>query len=174
MRGMVMAATAAALVLAWRYARGPSTQADAQPPSVRVARLVPGSFLWASAPQQSRYLPSGWRGGEGESLKLLVLRARDGRIRAFYLPQAGGRPSVPVAGSALAPGIACDDFAPDFDAGDIACRQSVPGFGFAARHRWSLEGRALVAGTPDLQPALGREADGDWWLQPLRQPEEFQ
>ena len=42
------------------------------------------------------------------------------------------------------------------------------GFDFAARHRWSLQGRALSPGTPELFAVPGQERDGDWVPQPLR------
>ena len=163
LRGMVAAAALVGLVLGWRYAAGPPN-ADG-PPSVRVLKLLPGTFLWAGAPADARYLPAGLGPQDATRLKLLVLRGEDGTLRGFWLPQQGGRIGVPTDASPASPGIPCDDFAPDFRAGDIACRQSVPGFEFALRHRWSLQGRALSAGTPDLAAANGREADGDWVLQ---------
>lgn len=166
LRAMVAIAVLAALVLAWRFARGPV--APEAPPSVRVARLPPGSAIWAAAPADARYLPDGLRPADAARLKLLVLRGTDGVVRAFYLPQQDGRAGVPVAASPATPGIPCEDLAPDFAAGDIACRQATPGFDFAQRHRWSLQGRALTPGTPDLYPVPGREADGDWLLQALR------
>ena len=163
---MLAAALLAALVLAWRFARGPVVP-DA-PPSVRVARLPPGSAVWAAAPTDARYLPEGMRAADAARLKLLVLRAADGAVRAFWLQQQDGRAGVPVAASPATPGIPCEDLAPDFAAGDIACRQAAPGFDFAQRHRWSLQGRALTAGTPDLKPVAGHEVDGDWLLLAVR------
>lgn len=163
---MVVAAALAALVLAWQYARGP--QAPQGPPGVRVARLPPGGFLWAGAPDDARYLPAGLRAQDAARLKLLLLRGPDGVLRAFYLPQQDGRASVPVDVSPAVPGIPCEDMAPDFGQGDIACRQMAPGFEFAGRHRWSLHGRALSPGTPGLFAVPGREVDGDWVPQALR------
>ena len=96
------------------------------------------------------------------------LRGEDGAVRGFYLPQQDGFVGVPTAASPLTPGIPCADFAPDFRAGDIACRQAAPGFDFALRHRWSLQGRALSAGSPDLHAVAGHEVDGSWWLQAVR------
>ena len=135
---------------------------------MRVARLPPGSFFWASAPDDPRYLPDGLRAQDADRLALLLLRERDGSLRAFYLPRQGGRASVPAAASPAVAGIPCEDMAPDFGRGDIACRQTSAGFDFAARHRWSLQGRALSPGTPDLYAVPGQELDGDWLPQALR------
>ena len=162
LRAMLAVAALAALVLAWRYAAGPARPDG--PPSVRVIKLLPGTFVWADAPADARYLPAGLRPQDAARLKLLVLRGEDGVVRAFWLPQLDGQPSVPTDASLAAGGIACRDFAPDFRTADIACRQAAPGFDFALRHRWSLAGKALSLGSPDLQPVAGQEADGDWVL----------
>lgn len=166
LRGMLAGAVLAALVLAWRFARGPVV--PEAPPSVRVARLPPGSAVWSAAPADARYLPDGVAAADAARLKLLLLRGPDGAVSAFYLPQQDGRAGVPVAASPATPGIPCEDLAPDFAAGDIACRQATPGFDFALRHRWTLHGRALTPGTPDLYRVAGQEAEGDWRLQALR------
>ena len=163
---LAVAALAALVLLSWRYAAGPADPEG--PPSVRVVKLLPGTFLWADAPADARYLPDGLRAQEAARLKLMLLRGEDGAVRGFYLPQQDGFVGVPTAASPLTPGIPCADFAPDFRAGDIACRQAAPGFDFALRHRWSLSGKALSAGSPDLQPVAGHEADGDWVLQAVR------
>lgn len=162
---MLAVAILAAGVLAWRFAGGPPPDG---PPGVRVARLPPGSFVWASAPDDPRYLPDGLRAQDAGRLALLLLRERDGSLRAFYLPRQGGRASVPAAASPAVAGIPCEDMALDFGRGDIACRQTSAGFDFAARHRWSLQGRALSPGTPDLYAVPGQELDGDWLPQALR------
>ena len=166
LRAMVVVAAGVGLVLSWRYASGP-TRPDG-PPSVRVLKLLPGTFLWANAPQDARYLPDGLRPQEAARLKLLVLRGEDGVVRAFYLPQHDGQVGVPTATSPATPGIPCADFAPAFASSDIACRETAPGFEFAQRHRWSLDGRALSAGSPDLHAVAGKEVDGDWVLQAVR------
>ncbi len=166
LRAMMAVAVLAALVLSWRYAAGPAEPEG--PPSVRVVKLLPGTFLWADAPADARYLPDGLRAQEAARLKLMLLRGEDGAVRGFYLPQQDGFVGVPTAASPLTPGIPCADFAPDFRAGDIACRQAAPGFDFALRHRWSLQGRALSAGSPDLHAVAGHEVDGSWWLQAVR------
>jgi hypothetical protein len=163
---MLAAAAVAALVLGWRYARGPARHDG--PPSVRVVKLLPGTFLWTDAPQDARYLPDGLRAQQAARLKLLVLRGDDGVVHAFYLPQQDGRAEVPTAASPASAGIPCADFAPDFKAGDIACRQPVAGFEFALRHRWTLQGRALSVGSPPLQAAAGQEVNGEWVLRALR------
>lgn len=149
----------ALLAAGWQFARGP--RPDATPPSVRTARLPAGSHLWADAPR----LPPGLQLGPGLRLKVLLLRLPDGRLRAFYAPAVQGRPTLPLGAAPLnlaTPGLPCDDFAPDFDRGDIACRQPSPGFEFALRHRWTLEGQPLTTGTPPLPAAAGQEVDGDW------------
>lgn len=166
MRAMLLAAAVAALALAWRYAGGPARPGGA--PGVRVAMLPPGSFVWASAPDDARYLPPGVRADQAQQLKLLVLRTPEGRIHAFFMPWRDGRASLPVGGALTTPGLPCLDLAPQFDTGDIACREPAPGFDFAQRHRWSLSGQALSAGTPGLTPAPGHEAGGEWLLQPLQ------
>lgn len=166
LRAMLTAAAVAALVLAWRYAGGPTDPRET--PHVRVVRLLPGTFLWADAPDDPRYLPAGLRPTDAARLKLLVLRGDDGVVRGFYLPQQDGWVAVPTAASPATPGIPCADFAPDFAAGDIGCRQAAPGFDFALRHRWSLQGRALSAGSPDLHAVAGEEMDGNWVLRALR------
>lgn len=166
LRGMIAAAVLAALALGWRYAAGPAR--DDGPPSVRVVKLLPGTFMWVSAPADARYLPITVRAQDAARLKLLVLRGEDGRVRGFWLPQQDGRIGVPTDASPASTGIPCDDFAPDFRAGDIGCRQAVPGFEFALRHRWSLEGAPLSVGSPALLQAHGSEADGDWVLQAAR------
>lgn len=166
LRAMMAVAVLAALVLSWRYAAGPADPEG--PPSVRVVKLLPGTFMWANAPADARYLPDGLRAQESARLKLMVLRAEDGVVRGFYLPQQDGFVGVPTAASPLTPGIPCADFAPDFRSGDIGCRQAAPGFDFALRHRWSLEGWALSAGSPDLHAVAGREVDGSWVLQAVR------
>ena len=48
LRAMMAVAVLAALVLSWRYAAGPADPEG--PPSVRVVKLLPGTFLWADAP----------------------------------------------------------------------------------------------------------------------------
>ena len=48
LRAMLAVAALAALLLAWRYASGPA-RSDG-PPSVRVIKLLPGTFVWADAP----------------------------------------------------------------------------------------------------------------------------
>ena len=166
LRAMLTVAALAALLLAWRYASGPARPDG--PPSVRVIKLLPGTFVWADAPADARYLPAGLRPQDAARLKLLVLRDDDGIVRAFWLPQQDGQPGVPTDASPAGGGIACRDFAPDFHAADIACRQAAPGFDFALRHRWSLQGRALSAGSPDLHAVAGHEVDGSWWLQAVR------
>ena len=163
---MLAVALLAALVLGWRFAGGPPA-ADG-PPAVRVARLPPGGFVGVGAPTDARYLPEGLRVQDAGRIALLLLREPDGRLRAFYLPRQDGRASVPVAASPAVAGIPCEDMAPDFRQGDIACRQTAAGFDFAARHRWSLQGRALSPGTPELFAVPGQERDGDWVPQPLR------
>ncbi|MDO5290373.1 MAG: hypothetical protein Q4F13_12160 [Pseudomonadota bacterium] len=164
MRAMLLAAALAALVLAWRYASGPARPVDT--PSVRVAMLPPGGFVWASAPGDTRYLPPGVPADQAAHIKLLVLRTLEGQIHAFFMPWHAGRASLPVGGTLTTPGLPCLDLAPQFDTLDIACRQPAPGFEFAQRHRWSLTGQALSAGTPHLTPAPGHEADGEWLLEP--------
>jgi hypothetical protein len=154
LRGLGAIGMAALLWAGWQAAGGP--REPPAPPSVRVAKLAPGSFMLVAAP----LLPEGAR----EPLKLLVLREPDGGVRGFYLPIDEGRAAVPVSG-ALLRGVPCEDFAPDFTTRDIGCRQARPGFEFALRPRWSLDGRPLSAHLPALLPAQGREADGDWLLQ---------
>ncbi len=166
LRGMVAVAALVGMVLGWRYASGP-VDADG-PPSVRVLKLLPGTFMWSEAPRDARYLPDGLRPADAARLKLLLLRDEDGAVRGFWLPQQDGRADVPVTASPATPGIPCEDLAPDFRSADIACRQTAAGMAFGQRHRWSLQGRALTPGTPDLYPAQGREVDGDWVLQALR------
>lgn len=154
LRGLMAAGLLGLLWVGWQMARGPREAPAA--PSVRVARLAPGSFMLVDAP----LLPAGARG----PLKLLVLREPGGLVRGFYLPVDGGQAAVPVSGAWVG-GVPCDDFAPDFAAGDIGCRQARPGFDFALRPRWALDGRALAGHLPDLLAAQGREEAGDWVLQ---------
>ncbi|MDR1969381.1 MAG: hypothetical protein LBQ32_11945 [Burkholderiaceae bacterium] len=153
-RGLSVMGISALLWAGWQAAGGPRELPA--PPSVRVAKLAPGDFMLVAAP----LLPEGAR----EPLKLLVLREPGGLVRGFYLPIDEGRAAVPVSG-ALLRGVPCEDFAPDFTTGDIGCRQARPGFEFALRSRWSLDGRPLSAHLPPLLPAQGREVDGDWLLQ---------
>jgi hypothetical protein len=154
LRVLMAAGIAALLWVGWQAAGGPRERPA--PPSVRVARLAPGGFMLVVAP----LLPKDAR----EPLKLLVLREPGGLVRGFYLPIDEGRAAVPVSG-ALLRGVPCEDFAPDFTSGDIGCRQARPGFEFALRSRWSLDGRPLLPHLPPLLPAQGREVDGDWLLQ---------
>ena len=154
LRGLMAAGLLALLWVGVQSLRGPREALAA--PSVRVAKLAPGGFVLVDAP----LLPPGAR----EPLKLLVLRLPDGQVRGFYLPIDEGRAAVPVSG-ALVRGVPCEDFAPDFAAGDIGCRQARPGFEFALRPRWALDGRALAGHLPDLLPARGREVEGDWVLE---------
>lgn len=161
LRGLALAGLAALLWVGWQVLRGPR-QAPAAP-SVRVAKLMPGSFLLVAAPVS----PPGAR----DPLQLLLLRDTDGQLRGFYLPVDGGRAAVPVSG-ALLRGVPCEDFGPDFTARDIGCRQARPGFEFALRPRWGLDGRTLTGAAPPLLAAEGREVEGDWLLapaEPLRQ-----
>ena len=103
LRAMMAVAVLAALVLSWRYAAGPADPEG--PPSVRVVKLLPGTFLWADAPADARYLPDGLRAQEAARLKLMLLRGEDGAVRGFYLPQQDGFVGVPTAASPLTPGI---------------------------------------------------------------------
>lgn len=89
LRAMMAAALLAALVLACASARGPKRRPTRRPACV--ARLPPGSAVWAAAPTDARYLPEGMRAADAARLKLLVLRAADGAVRAFWLPQQDGR-----------------------------------------------------------------------------------
>ena len=79
LRAMMAVAVLAALVLSWRYAAGPADPEG--PPSVRVVKLLPGTFLWADAPADARYLPDGLRAQEAARLKLMLLRGEDGAVR---------------------------------------------------------------------------------------------
>ena len=160
LRAMAAVAALAGLVLAWRYAGGPPAPDGA--PGVRVVKLLPGTFMWAEAPADPRYLPRGLHPSQAARVRLLLLRTEGGRLQAFFVPWQDGRAAVPVDASPAAPGLPCLDFAPSFTSQDIACRQSASGFAFAERHRWTLAGRALTPGTPDLTPARGQEHDGDW------------
>ena len=99
---------------------------------------------------------------EARRYKLLLLRDAAGTAHAFYLPATEGLATVPAGSGPLSPGVPCDDFAPDFRTQDIACRQARPGFEFAARHRWALDGQPLTAGAPALAAAPGQESAGDW------------
>lgn len=162
---MLGVAAVAALVLSWRYASGPAAPEGV--PSIRVVKLLPGSFMWASAPDDPRYLPRGLRAIPTQRIRVLLLRTEEGRLHAFLLPWQDGHAMVPVDGSPGAPGLPCLDFAPSFSSQDIACRQSASGFAFAQRHRWSLAGSALTPGTPDLLSAPGHEVDGNWLPQRL-------
>lgn len=164
LRAMVALAALVGVTLGWRYAGGPPSPEG--PPSVRVLKLLPGTFMWADAPADARYLPDGLTASDAERLKLLLLRGEDGLLRAFYLPRRDGQVGLPGGASPAGPGIPCRDVAPDFRAGDIACRQAVPGFEFALRHRWALDGRSLTAGTPGLTAARGHEADDNWVFEP--------
>ena len=163
LRAMLAVAALAALVLSWRYAAGPAQPHGA--PSVRVLKLLPGTFLWADAPADPRYLPPGLGAPDAERLKLLLLRDEQGALRAFWLPRQQGQPGLPSGASPDGPAIPCRDIAPDFRQGDIACRQAQPGFEFALRHRWALDGQPLTSGTPPLAAAPGQERDGDWVMQ---------
>lgn len=164
LRAMLALAVLAGAVLGRRYAGGPATPNG--PPSVRVLKLLPATFMWADAPADARYLPKGLAAADAERLKLLLLRGEDGVLRAFYLPRSGGQVGLPGGASPVSPGIPCRDVAPDFRLGDIACRQAVPGFEFALRHRWALDGASLTPGTPALTAARGHEFDGDWVFEP--------
>ncbi len=167
LRALLAVAVLAAVVLSWRYAAGPATPQG--PPSVRVLKLLPGTFMWADPPDDARYLPPGLGVPDAARLKLLLLRTEDGVLRAFYLPRQQGQVGLPAGTSPHGPAIPCRDVAPDFRRGDIACRQSAPGFEFALRHRWALDGQPLTAGTPPLVAVPGHEVDGDWvWAMPAR------
>ncbi|MFV0680614.1 hypothetical protein [Ottowia sp.] len=156
LRDMALAGVAAVLWVGVQAMRGP--QQEPELPSVRVSKLLPGSFITVDAPVRPRGAPAALK------LKLLVLRQPDGLVRGYFLPAEQGRAMVPVAGS-LVGGVPCDDFAPDFTAQDIGCRQARPGFEFALRHRWALDGRALTPGTPALLAVCGHEVAGDWALE---------
>ena len=158
LRGLLWGGVLAALWVGWQFLRGP--REVPAPPSVRVARLVPGSFTIVNAPVS----PPGAQPGARDPLKLLVLREPGGLVRGYFLPHEQGRVTVPVSG-ALVSGAPCEDFSPDFATQDIGCRQARPGFDFALRHRWALDGHALTPGTPPLLAAQGREVDGDWLLE---------
>ncbi|HRN75765.1 hypothetical protein [Ottowia sp.] len=164
LRAMVALAALVGLTFGWRYASGPA-EPDG-PPSVRVLKLLPGTFMWADAPADARYLPAGLAAADAERLKLLLLRGEDGVLRAFYLPRSGGQVGLPGGASPASPGLPCRDVAPDFGRADIACRQAAPGFEFALRHRWALDGSSLTPGTPALAAVHGREVDGDWVFEP--------
>lgn len=155
LRGLVVGGLLVLLWVSWQMLRGPRDVPAL--PSVRVARLVPGSFMLVDAP----VLPA----DAHDPMKLLVLREPGGLVRGFYLPVDRGRVLVPVSDQ-MPGGVPCDDFAPDFVTQDMGCRQARPGFGFALRHRWSLDGRPLTPVTPALRPAHGQEIDGDWVLAP--------
>lgn len=149
----------ALLVVGWQFARGP--QADAAPPSVRVARLAPGDHLWADAPA----LPRGVQLPPDLRLKVLLLREPEGTLRAFYAVARQGRPTLPVSeppASLSVAGMDCEDFAPDMQRRDIACRQAAPDMAHALQRRWALDGRPLTPGTPALPVAAGQEVAGDW------------
>lgn len=160
LRAMLAVAVLAAVVLSWRYAAGPAAPKGA--PSVRVLKLLPGTFMWAEPPTDARYLPPGLGAPDAARLKLLLLRGEDGVLRAFYLPRQQGQVGLPTSTAPAGPAVPCRDVAPDFRHGDIACRQAAPGFEFALRQRWSLDGQPLTPGTPPLAAVPGHEVDGDW------------
>ncbi|RRD56787.1 hypothetical protein EII20_09480 [Comamonadaceae bacterium OH2545_COT-014] len=160
LRGMTAVALLACAAVGWHVARGPAVPDEATP-GIRTARLAPGQWRWADAPAPPPGLPL----AESASLRLLLLRTADGRLHAFHFTAVQGRPTVPVSAppaSLGSPGLPCDDITPDFATQDIACRQPRPGFEFAQRHRWSLDGRPLTPGTPPLPVAAGRETGGEW------------
>lgn len=159
LRAMTAVALLACAAVGWHVARGPA--APEATPGIRTARLAPGQWRWADAPAPPPGLPL----ADGTRLKLLLLRTADGRLHAFHFTAVQGRPTVPVSAppaSLGSPGLPCDDIAPDFTTQDIACRQPRPGFAFAQRHRWSLDGRPLTPGTPPLPVAAGHDTGGEW------------
>ena len=161
---MVALAALVGLTFGWRYASGPA-EPDG-PPSVRVLKLLPGTFMWADAPADARYLPAGLAAADAERLKLLLLRGEDGVLAPLHRPRRGG-PAGPRGGASRArPGRPWRDGGADFGRADIACRQAAPGFEFALRHRWALDGSSLTPGTPALAAVHGREVDGDWVFEP--------
>ena len=165
LRGMAVGAALVALWVAWGVIRG--APQDDRPPSLRVADLAPGSFKWSDAPVP----PPGVRREDAGRYKLLVLRDAAGTARAFYLPASDGLATVPAGSAPLSPGVPCADFAPDFRTQDIGCRQARPGFEFATRQRWSLDGQARTPGAPALVAAPGGEQAGDWvWPPPGPEP----
>lgn len=161
LRGMAWVAALAAFWVGWSVVRGPEREASV--PSLSVADLPPRSHTWADPPVPPPGLPV----AAAAQFKLLLLRDAQGSVHALYWPLADGRPSLPTGGSALGPGLPCEDIAPDFQQQDIACRQASAGFEFALRHRWSLRGDALSPGTPALPRAAGQEQNGEWvWPAP--------
>ena len=55
----------------------------------------------------------------------------------------------------------------DFRTRDIGCRQARPGFEFATRLRWALDGSPVTPGATALVAAPGGEQAGEWvWPRP--------
>lgn len=158
---MVGAAALVLLWVGWRFIGG--APAEDHTPHLRVSDVMPGSYKWSDAPLP----PPGAPAADAGRYKLLVLRDAAGTAHAFYLPASEGLATVPAGSSPLSPGVPCADFAPDFRRQDIACRQASPGYEFAARLRWSLDGSPLTPGAPALAAAPGGERSGDWiWPSP--------
>ncbi|MFD1709235.1 hypothetical protein FVQ98_08520 [Ottowia sp. GY511] len=161
LRGMAVAAALVALWVLWGFIGG--APKDERPPSLPIGDLAPERFKWSDAPVP----PPGVRPEDGARYKLLVLRDAAGTARAFYLPAADGLATVPAGSSPLSPGVPCDDFAPDFRTRDIGCRQARPGFEFATRLRWALDGSPVTPGATALVAAPGAEQAGEWvWPRP--------
>ena len=156
LRGMLVGGALVFAWVSWGFLGG--APVDRRAPHLGINDLVPGSFKWADAPVP----PPGVRPDEARRYKLLLLRDAAGTAHAFYLPATEGLATGPAGSGPLSPGVPCDDFAPDFRTQDIACRQARPGFEFAARHRWALDGQPLTAGAPALAAAPGPESAGAW------------
>lgn len=163
LRGMALGAAVVLLWVGWRFIGG--APADDRPPHLRVSDVTPGTYKWSDAPLP----PPGVPAADAGRYKLLVLRDGAGTGHAFYLPASEGIATVPSGSNALSPGVPCADFAPDFRTQDIACRQASPGYEFATRLRWTLDGRPLTSGAPALAAAPGGERSGDW-VWPLAAP----
>jgi hypothetical protein len=133
----------------------PTAKAELALPRASTASIKPNGFAYIPHPWREEYSQRG--------TSILFLRFADGKLIGYYIPTQDGKPTVPIS-HPWAPGLPCDRFEPDFNANDIACRDSRDASAWVMRHRWSLQGGNTTKSAADLIVVEGMEQDGEFVL----------
>jgi hypothetical protein len=136
----------------------PSEKSLAELPRIPTSDIRAGSFALVPSEFDEPSLRS-----KGITVSILLLRDLGGHLQAFYVPSINQASAVPID-HYWNGGPPCEDFRPDFNSNDIACRASKEGSDIVGRHRWSLTGRNLTNNAMDLDQAIGIEENGFYVL----------
>jgi hypothetical protein len=132
---------------------GPSARTDAALPRLESSMIAAGSYKYVTDP----YSMEGWES------EILMIRSRDGVLRAWFIPVKGGVRRLPD-GPLWRPGRPCRELIPDFEREEIYCTEPNQSEWDVKRYRWNLEGKSLFNQTVDMVPIQGVEESGNFVL----------